>query len=1272
MSTLLKDIFTIPENANASDYVLRLTASVGNEATETLKNYVVTPDLAAAFNTALGLITEALNQNTSRAAFLTGSFGSGKSHFMAILHAICTHHPQLDTLDGLTDVLKTNTPHLHNKKILPLTFHMLDKDSIEQGIFDGYLRTIQDLHPDAPLPVLHHTDELIKNAEQVRQRMGDQAFLDGLTNPTNQPASGGWGSHGTNANQWTLQKYQDSIKAPIGSTDRQNIVTALVDNYFSAATHLTDYVSFEDGLDAIASHAKTLGYDAAILFVDELVLWLMFLAQDRTKFTQAAQKITKFVESGTGTRDIPLISFIARQVDLKVYFAETGASGKDRKTVEDAFQHQEGRFANIELSNNNLVDVAHKRLLTPQNDKAKNTLTQSFNRLDTSAGLWQVLLDGINTDERNRGSDKEQFRKTYPFSPALISTLRSLAGVMQRDRTALKVMQNMLVDFRETLSIEHVIPVGDSFDYLLNGDSANNALAKASFTTARTLYSEKLRPLILQNHNVAADTPETELTTAARNDLRLAKTLILSAVATEVPALKGLTAERLAHLNHGAVFAPIPGAEVTTVLTKVRQWAAGVPEIQIQSGNANPTISVQLADVDYTSIIERAKDHDSQPKRQRLIEELIADALNIEIDDNSIDQTTLTSVIWRGTKRDVDICFGNVRDPQALPDDRFEARPNTWRVIIDHPFDDHNHTRSEDHHRLDRLTVSSTTITWLPLHLSPQRAEDVGKLVILNFLLSGGDERWHSYTDHLTPVQAESAKTFLEGNRETLTRQVKETLEECYGLRTANAENVIEDSSGSIVRSLTPQADIKSPNGTNLASGFSNLIRQALDLQYPQHPQFEPGHEVITITNIRKAAEHIVATGDTQDRRTDIVMSAKVLRSIADTLGVGTAASGHQYALTEDTFTPWAARLAQAAGTHPEDKPVTVRDVRDWIQNQPEGIGLPDELSDLVIIAWVQLTRRTWKDYETTIEAPAPGKLQDSTKLIETKLPSDSEWEKIRRNSQLLTGHNPKQALVTPTGFEETTNRIIQWVRENHEYLIPLESSLAEAARQWAIDSPDRPLLDGAERHREVTKAREVLDQLRNAGANVLETLATLELDTGAEHISRTLSTAKEYSEELDKFGWNNFHSLDDNEPSGQVRAMKDTLYTGIRAGVYQGQPLPEFIPQLNEHIMSWMRSENKRLTDERAAQAAASPAGNNSGDDAGTIELTTSARPVSALLAQANTNQSSTNDGPPREQGTYQAADEETVRSAYHDIVQAITDHPGRTIRIEWTVEDE
>ena len=53
--TLIKDLIDIPDHVQRGDFVLRLAAGV-NRAEETLREYVVTPELRACFDDALTFI----------------------------------------------------------------------------------------------------------------------------------------------------------------------------------------------------------------------------------------------------------------------------------------------------------------------------------------------------------------------------------------------------------------------------------------------------------------------------------------------------------------------------------------------------------------------------------------------------------------------------------------------------------------------------------------------------------------------------------------------------------------------------------------------------------------------------------------------------------------------------------------------------------------------------------------------------------------------------------------------------------------------------------------------------------------------------------------------------------------------------------------------------------------------------------------------------------------------------------------------------------------
>ena len=92
--------------------------------------------------------------------------------------------------------------------------------------------------------------------------------------------------------------------------------------------------------------------------------------------------------------------------------------------------------------------------------------------------------------------DTAMFRKVYPFRPALVETLVAVSSLLQRERTALKVMLQILVDRRETLDLGEIVPVGDLFDAIAEGDEPFTESTRHHFENARNLYRRKLLPLI--------------------------------------------------------------------------------------------------------------------------------------------------------------------------------------------------------------------------------------------------------------------------------------------------------------------------------------------------------------------------------------------------------------------------------------------------------------------------------------------------------------------------------------------------------------------------------------------------------------------------------------------------------------------------------------------------------------------------------------------------------------------------------------------------------
>ena len=485
--TLIKDLIEIPERVQQGDFVLRLSEGV-NRAEETLRDYVVTPELQDCFDNALTFIRSALQTNTSKASYLHGSFGSGKSHFMAVLHLLLQGNIAARSIPDLASVITKHNEWVAGKKFLLVPYHMIGAHDMESGILGGYVEFVRRTHPQAPIPGVYLAEGLFRDAENLRNQMGEERFFAALSEGASN--DGGWGDLDVG---WNAERFENAMLTEPGSEERSQLIGALVRQFFGsydtqAGGHGEAFLSLDRGLSVLSRHAANLGYDGLILFLDELILWLASHAADLKFVHQEGQKLAKLVEAQNADRPIPIISFVARQRDLSELIGDS-VPGAERLNFGDALKHWEGRFHKITLEDRNLPAIAERRILKCKSETARQELDAAFAQTQK---IREAVMNILLTSE----GDRAMFRKVYPFSPALVQTLIAVSSVLQREQTALKVMMQLLVDQRETLQVGDIVPVGDLFDIIASGDEAFSQEMAIHFENAKRLYYRKLLPML--------------------------------------------------------------------------------------------------------------------------------------------------------------------------------------------------------------------------------------------------------------------------------------------------------------------------------------------------------------------------------------------------------------------------------------------------------------------------------------------------------------------------------------------------------------------------------------------------------------------------------------------------------------------------------------------------------------------------------------------------------------------------------------------------------
>ena len=148
--TYLRDVLYLPESVHAGDFKVELTGGFTEAATvERVREYVVTEQLRRAFRDALSVVRSALRDGTSHAAYLHGSFGSGKSHFLTVLHAVLNDNPEARAKPGLQPVIAENDEWLRGKRFLMVPYHLVGATDLDAAILGGYVAHVRNVEPEA-------------------------------------------------------------------------------------------------------------------------------------------------------------------------------------------------------------------------------------------------------------------------------------------------------------------------------------------------------------------------------------------------------------------------------------------------------------------------------------------------------------------------------------------------------------------------------------------------------------------------------------------------------------------------------------------------------------------------------------------------------------------------------------------------------------------------------------------------------------------------------------------------------------------------------------------------------------------------------------------------------------------------------------------------------------------------------------------------------------------------------------------------------------------
>src|SRR5262245_60070968 len=400
--------------------------------------------------------------------------------------------------------------------------------------------------------------------------------------------------------------------------------------------------------------------------------------------------------------------------------------------------------------------------------------------------------------------------------------LVDVTSLMQRERSALRLLYELLVIHYPQLPLGEFLPVGSAFAAIFPESGVEASKKVDLMQDIHHQYYSRLLPAMLH----MSEEPGAEFNDERRRALdQLIKTVLLAEVS---PRLKqgGLTIERLVQLNAADVEGETFRGQVRVAETDLLALSQRVPDLQVAGNGKTALVRYVLGRVSLGEILGRARSKvDNPAQRFKVFWSAIRLALGVanskgfeEGGPNEGDW----DLWWRRTRRRGRLKLGNVRE---MSYDDFAPPDGAFKILVDYPWDEPGHTVDEDRLRATNVRKKQGllhTVCWLPRHMSPTELGVLTELAAVRHLLS---------------------ETGQEDLLETLGPQDKNKVIDQAGIRQKTLEGQLEDLLKEVyVRhgeffALVTDLDSSRPRET-LAENLEHIAALLMDRRYPQHPTF--------------------------------------------------------------------------------------------------------------------------------------------------------------------------------------------------------------------------------------------------------------------------------------------------------------------------------------------------------------------------------------------------------------------------------------------------